>query len=121
MSATTTTLQPLQPLQSLQSPHDLSPTRASATPGTSRQTASSSTSSLHTNNTCTSLAYQGFSNTECITLDCIFVHTIPLLASAGQCRPVLEVTCNGREVRLFDKYTNIRHLRMCSLNIECAL
>jgi hypothetical protein len=42
--------------------------------------------------------HTGFSNTEAITLDCIFVHTVPLLANAAQCRPVLEITCNGREV-----------------------
>ncbi|MGB1591600.1 MAG: hypothetical protein ACPIOQ_02520 [Promethearchaeia archaeon] len=52
---------------------------------------------------------RGFSNTDAIMLDCIFVHTIPLLVDGGNCRPVLEITCNGTPVRLDERYTNIRH------------
>jgi hypothetical protein len=51
----------------------------------------------------------GFTNTEAINLDCIFVHTIPILPHGAKCRPILEITCNGREVRLNEQYTSIKH------------
>ena len=43
---------------------------------------------------------QGLSNTEPLTLDCVFVHTIPLLDRSSQCRPVLEITCGGRPLKV---------------------
>jgi hypothetical protein len=54
----------------------------------------------------------GFSNTEPILLDCIFVHTIPQLFidnQVEQCRPILEITCNAEKVRLDERYSNIKH------------
>ena len=51
----------------------------------------------------------GFCNTEPLILDCIFVHTIPLLGGTTVCRPVLEITCNNRPIKLDERYTDIRN------------
>ena len=52
---------------------------------------------------------KGFTNRDPLLLDCIFVHTVPLLHGSNNCRPVLEITCNSKPVPLDSKYTDIRH------------
>jgi len=55
------------------------------------------------------LARAGFTNTAPLKLDCIFVHTIPVLDAPGQslCRPVLEITCDGELVEIPGRYASV--------------
>ena len=55
------------------------------------------------------LARAGFTNTAPLKLDCIFVHTIPVLDASGQslCRPVLEITCDGELVEIPGRYASV--------------
>ena len=56
------------------------------------------------------LARAGFTNTAPLKLDCIFVHTIPVLDASGQslCRPVLEITCDGELVEIPGRYASVK-------------
>lgn len=72
--------------------------------------------------TLTSITTVLTSNTEPITLDCIFVHTIPLLANAGQCRPILEITCNGKEASSLHPLLHLdSHPLACALNLVVSV